>query len=81
MASDADTLIPPELASEIRAAAEEEQRAPSELVGDAVAAYLRDRRWRRLLEFGQARARELGLTEEDMPRLIAEVREEAHRGR
>ncbi len=83
MASDAgaDTLIPPELLPEIQVAAEEEQRAASALVGEALETYLKNRRWRRLLEEGQARARALGLTEDDLPRLIAEVREEARRGR
>ena len=83
MASDADTdtLIPPELLPEIEAAADEEQRAPSELVSEALETYLKNRRWRRLIEMGQARARALGLTEDDLPRLIAEAREEARRGR
>jgi len=82
MASDAatDTLIPPELLPELQAAAEEEQRAPSEVVGEALETYFKNRRWRRLLEMGQARARALGLTEDDLPRLMAESREEARRG-
>jgi metal-responsive CopG/Arc/MetJ family transcriptional regulator len=41
----ADTLIPPGLLAEIRAAAAEEHRAPSELVGEAVERYLSERRW------------------------------------
>ncbi|HEX3882070.1 MAG TPA: hypothetical protein VHW66_05385 [Stellaceae bacterium] len=83
MASDADTdtLIPSELLPELQAAAEEERRTPSEVVGEALETYLKNRRWRRLLEMGQARARALGLTEDDLPRLIAESREEARRGR
>ncbi len=36
----ADTLVPPDLLREIEAAAEEEHRAPSELVGEAVERYL-----------------------------------------
>jgi hypothetical protein len=38
--------------------------------------YRRDRRWRRLFAYGAKRARDLGLTEEDLPRLIAESRQE-----
>jgi hypothetical protein len=40
-----DTLVPSGLLSEIEAAAEEEHRAPGELVGEAVERYLSQRRW------------------------------------
>jgi len=76
-----DTLIPERLIPEITAAADEEHRPAGELVGEALETYLKNRRWRRLVERGQARARALGLTEEDLPRLIAESRQEQHQGR
>jgi hypothetical protein len=79
-ASASDTLVPPGLLPEILAAADEDHRDPGELVGEAIAIYLKNRRWRRLVERGQARARELGLTEADLPRLIAESRQEHRRG-
>lgn len=40
-----DTLVPPGLLSELQTAAEEEHRAPGELVGEAVERYLLERRW------------------------------------
>jgi predicted transcriptional regulator len=40
-----DTLVPPALLPEIRAAADEEHRAPGEIVGEALERYLRERRW------------------------------------
>lgn len=40
----ADTLVPSGLLPEIHAAAEEEHRAPTELVGEAVERYVRERR-------------------------------------
>ncbi|MGP0060066.1 MAG: hypothetical protein ACLPID_12350 [Beijerinckiaceae bacterium] len=40
-----DSLVPSGLVAEIRAAAEEEHRLPSELVGEAVERYLSERRW------------------------------------
>jgi predicted transcriptional regulator len=39
------TLVPSGLLPEIQAAAEEEHRAPGELVGEAVERYLLERRW------------------------------------
>jgi hypothetical protein len=40
-----DTLVPAGLLPEIQSAAEEEHRAPGELVGEAVERYLAERRW------------------------------------
>jgi hypothetical protein len=72
-----DTLIvPPALQAEVEAAAAEEQRPAGELLRDAVERYLKDRRWQRLVAYGHRRARGLGLTEADLPRLIAESRQE-----
>ena len=75
-----DILVPPALLPEIQAAADEDHRAPAELVREALERYLKDRRWQRLVSFGHARARELGLTEDDLPRLIAESRQEQRQG-
>jgi hypothetical protein len=74
--ADRGDLVPAELVHEIEAAAREDHRLPTELVGEAVDAYLKNRQWRRLVERGEARARALGLTEADLPRLIAESRAE-----
>jgi hypothetical protein len=45
MKSGVDTLVPSDLIPEIRAAAAEEHRSADELVGEAVARYLAERRW------------------------------------
>jgi len=66
--------LPASLAREIKAAADEDDRQPTELVCEVVQRYLSDRRWRQLVAYGEARARELGLTEADLPQLIAEAR-------
>lgn len=79
-ASPAD-LVPPDLVSEIQAAAEEEQRAPSALVREAIERYIADRDWQKIFAYGEERAKALGLTEEDVPRLIAEYRREQLQGR
>jgi hypothetical protein len=74
-----DTLVPPGLLAEVQAAAEEEHRAPGELVREAIERYMDDREWKKLLAYGQERARTLGLTASDVPRLIAEARQEKRR--
>jgi hypothetical protein len=43
---------------------------------EAVELYLKDRRWQRLLAYGEQQARNLGLSETDVPRLIEEYRRE-----
>jgi metal-responsive CopG/Arc/MetJ family transcriptional regulator len=72
--------LPADLVREIEAAAMEEHRSTGELVGEAIGAYLKNRRWRQLVERGQSRARELGLSEADLPRLITESRAEHRQG-
>jgi predicted transcriptional regulator len=77
-----DTLtLPPALAAEVEAAAAEESRPAIEILRDAVEHYLKERRWQKLFAYGERRARELGLTEEDVPRLIAEYRRDQRQGR
>lgn len=73
--------IPPSLLAEIQTAAEEDKRPVEELLREAIERYLRNRRWQRILAYGEERARALGLTEADVPRLIAEYRQEQQQGR
>jgi metal-responsive CopG/Arc/MetJ family transcriptional regulator len=68
--------MPSSLMAQIKAAADEEQRTSDELVRDAVVRYLEERRWQRILAYGEQQARSLGLTEADVPRLIEEYRKE-----
>jgi len=70
------------LLAKVANAARAENRTPDELLEDAAELYLKNRRWQELLEFGEKNARNLGLTGEDVPRLIAEARrEQEERGR
>lgn len=75
-AEDSAIAISPSLLAEIQAAADEEKLPAEEVLRDAIERYLENRRWQRILDYGQQRARELGITEADVPRLIAESRRE-----
>jgi hypothetical protein len=77
---DTGLAIPPALAAEIQAAADEEHRPALDVLRDAVESYRKEQRWRRTLAYGAQRANALGLTEADVPRLIAEYRQEKRRG-
>ncbi len=81
-ASTADTLaIPPALAAELQAIADEQHRPALDVLQDAVKRYARAERWQDIRAYGEARAKELGITEDDLPRLLAEVRAERNQGR
>jgi predicted transcriptional regulator len=69
--------MPSSLLAEVKEAAEEENRTREELVREAVERYLKDRRWQRLLAYGEQQARALGLSEADVPRLIEEYRRQS----
>jgi len=68
--------VPPTLLEEAEQVAREEGRTTSALFREAVGRYLRKRRWRELCRYGSARARRLGITEQDVERLIHEYRRE-----
>jgi hypothetical protein len=61
--------IPPALLAQVQAVA-------VEVLREAVERYLRERRWQKIFAYGERRAQALGLTETDIPRLIAEFRQE-----
>jgi len=67
--------MPSSLLAEVQEAAKEENRTREEVVREAVERYLKDRRWQRLLAYGEQQARALGLSDADAPRLIDEYRQ------
>ncbi len=70
------TDLPDELQQKVEEIAREQERKPSEVVEDAVRRYVAVRGLEQLAEKGEKRARALGIREEDVPRLVEEVRRE-----
>jgi len=68
--------IMPEFLEEIEKLAKEERRTKSELVREALRRYIAEKELRRLQRYGMKKARELGLGEEDVQRLVDEYRAE-----
>ncbi len=66
--------LPPSLVAEVEVAAAEDQRPPQEILHEAVAAYVRVRRFQRMLEDGHKRAAALALGEDELGQLIVESR-------
>jgi metal-responsive CopG/Arc/MetJ family transcriptional regulator len=68
--------LPEPLMTEIQSAADAQHRTADDLAADAVRQYLEKQSWVQFVEQNERRAKELGITEDDIPRLIAEVRRE-----
>ena len=71
--------IEPELFARVTEEAAAEGTTADEIVNEAMKRYLAVRRVDRLQRYGQKRAEELGITEDDVPHLIAESRAERRR--
>ena len=69
--------LSPEMTAQLEEAALEEGCTKSELLHEALRKYLSDRHWRKITSYGQRRARELGITPEDVERLVDEYRSES----
>jgi predicted transcriptional regulator len=80
--ADGKALLPDELLQKVEETARLQNRQPEELVAEAVRKYLEEQSWVQFVERNEARARANGIGEEDVDRLIGEVRREnAERGR
>lgn len=66
--------LPEELLREVDEFARSEKRTRSELFREAARQYIESRWWRRIRESGSKTARELGLTDEDVERVVEEYR-------
>lgn len=68
--------LPREMAERVDRLVEDEGRTRSEVVREALRRYIDDCEWQRLLDYGERRARELGIGPEDVERLVDEYRAE-----
>jgi len=71
-----NTNLPDELLAQVEAAARAQNRTADELVCEAVQRYIDDQKWRRILNRSTRRSKAKGLSENDVPLLVEEVRAE-----
>jgi metal-responsive CopG/Arc/MetJ family transcriptional regulator len=81
MAAGEIPTIPTDLMIQVQDLARQQGRPAADLIAEAVKKYLDDRRWNDMLSSARRRASAMGLTEDDVPRLIAEDRAEQASGR
>jgi CopG family transcriptional regulator / antitoxin EndoAI len=70
--------LPPEMARAAEKTAKEEARTKSELIREALRQYLWGRRWKELRRYGEQKAGERGIREEDLDDLVHEARKAKH---
>ena len=68
--------LPPNMVAEAEELAKREKRTMSELMREAFRRYKRQREWDEANTYGRAKAKEKGITETDVVRLIKEFRAE-----
>lgn len=70
--------LPPDMAEAAERTAREESRTKSELVREALRQYIWGRKWKELRGYGEEKARQKGLREEDVQDLVHESRRGRH---
>jgi len=73
--------LPDALQTEIEKVARAQERTVNEVLAEAVNRYIREEQWQSLKSYGRQKARERGIKENDVLRLIAESRREHKQGR
>ena len=68
--------LPPEMLARAVEIAKREHRTMSELVREALRDYDRKQQWDEMNAFGQAKARELGLTSNDVEPVVRAIRQQ-----
>jgi len=76
MATEPTPLLGDDLLHQVEETAREQNRKPEEFVSEAVRKYLDEQSWMKFVERNEGRARARGIREEDVDRLISEVRSE-----
>lgn len=66
--------LSPSLLKRADKTAREENRTRSELLREALRQYLEAREWRKIYRYGERRARHLGFQDDDVERVVHEIR-------
>ena len=67
--------LPPEMAKKVEELMREEGRTRSELFREALRRYIQEQEWRKIYRYGEVKALERGITEDQVEDII-----DAHRG-
>jgi len=62
--------VPPEMEKKIRELMKKENRTRSELIREAIRRYIEEREWEEIYRYGERKAREKGITEDQVEDII-----------
>jgi CopG family transcriptional regulator/antitoxin EndoAI len=62
--------VPPEMEKKIKTLMKEEGRTRSELIREALRRYVEEQEWKKIYRYGEMKAREKGITEEQVEEII-----------
>ena len=68
--------LPPEMAERVDEVMKQQGRSRSEFLREAVLRYIEECEWRQLLQYGEEKAREMGIGPADVADLVEEYRAE-----
>jgi len=68
--------LPEPLLAEIESAAQAEHRTADEVAADAIRQYLEKQSWVKFVERNERRAKDMGITEDDVNRMVTDYRTE-----
>jgi len=63
-------FVPPEMAKKIKELMKEEGRTRSELIREALRRYVEEQEWKKIYRYGEIKAREKGITEDQVESII-----------
>ena len=78
MTGEKNVAVPDDLLAQLESAAQAQGKTVDELIEDVARRHLARVRLDRFVHRNEERARELGINEEDVPRVIEEWRQEQH---
>ena len=66
--------LPPEMAEKIKELMRKEGRTRSELIREALRKYIERQEWQEILRYGRMKAKEMGITEDQVEDIVDEYR-------
>ena len=73
--------LPPEMVERVNEMAAQQGSSRSEFLRTAVVRYIEEHEWRQLLQYGEQKARDEGISPEDVAHLVEEYRSETNSAR
>jgi len=66
--------LPPEMVEKIKELMKKEGRTRSELMREALRRYVEEQEWREILRYGRRKAKQMGITEDQVEDIVDEYR-------